>query len=158
MPTPPAPRATPAPAPTVSIHLAFRDAARAIEFYTRAFGAVERYRLTEPGGKIGHAEIAIGTSVLMLSDEYPDFGALSAQTLGGSPIRMHLTVPDADATVRQAVAAGATLLRPVANQGHGERAGLVADPFGYGWFVATPVDPVTPEEMQRRFTAALGGA
>ena len=140
---------------TATPYLALRGAARAIEFYRQAFGAAELYRLTEPTGKIGHAEIVIGNSVLMLSDEYPDFGALSPQTLGGSPIRIHLTVADADRVVQQAVSAGATLLRPVADQGHGERGGLVADPFGYSWFIATPIEEVSPEEMQRRFTAAF---
>ena len=151
------PTTAPAPAQTATLYMAIKGAALAIEFYQEAFGATERYRLTEPSGKIGHAEIMIGNSVLMLADEYPDFGALSPVTLGGSPIRMHLNVPDADAFVQRALDAGATLLRPVADQSHGERGGLIADQFGYSWFVGTPIEEVTPEEMQRRFTAALGG-
>lgn len=145
----------PADSHTLTPYLAFKNSARAIEFYTRAFGAVELFRLTEPGGKIGHAEIRIGDSNLMLADEYPDFGHLSAQTIGGSPITLHLYVEDVDAFVRHAVDAGATLLRPVKDEFHGNRGGVVADPFGYHWMVATQIEEVSPEEMQRRFAAAF---
>lgn len=143
---------------TATAYLAVRNASRAIEFYKQAFGAREVFRLTEPSGKIGHAEIEIGTSRLMLSDEYPDFGALSPQALGGSPIKIHLEVEDVDAVVRRAVEAGATVLRPVKNEFYGERVGMVADPFGFAWFIATAIEDVAPEEMQRRFDAALAGA
>lgn len=145
----------PADSPALTPYLAFKNSARAIEFYVRAFGAVERYRLTEPGGKVGHAEIRIGDSNLMLADEYPDFGHLSAQTLGGSPITLHLYVEDVDAVVSRAVDAGATLLRPVKDEFHGNRGGVVADPFGYHWMVTTQIEEVSPEEMQRRFAAAF---
>lgn len=148
----------PPSAPVATPYLAIRGAAQAIDFYCRAFGAVEKGRLTEPGGKIGHAEIAIGSSPIMISDEYPDFGAVGPLTLGGSPIRIHLTVPNVDAFVARAVAAGATVLRPVADQFHGERGGLIADPFGYSWFVATPTEDVSMAEMQRRFTAEMSGS
>jgi PhnB protein len=139
----------------VTAHLIVPDAARAIAFYIRAFGARELYRLVEPGGKIGHAELMIGNSRLMICDEYPDFGALGAATIGGSPVKLLVYVDDADAIVRQALAAGATELRPVKNQFYGDRSGMVLDPFGLSWSIATPVEEVSPDEMQRRFTAAL---
>ena len=132
-------------------YLAYRDASAAIAFYKKAFGAEERMRLTEPGGKIGHAEIAIGDSVIRLSDEYADYGVLSAQTLGGSPVRMNLHVPDVDAVAKQAVAAGAKMVRPVADQFYGYRSGVFSDPFGYTWILSTLVENVSAEEMQRRF-------
>ena len=140
---------------SITAHLIVRDATSAIAFYTRAFGARELYRLVEPGGKIGHAELMIGNSRVMICDEYPDFGALAATTIGGSPIRLLIYVDDADAVVRQAVAAGATELRSVKNQFHGDRSGMVLDPFGLTWSIATPVEDVSPDEMQRRFSAAL---
>jgi len=140
---------------SVTAHLVARDAAAAIGFYTRAFGARELYRLVEPGGKVGHAELMIGNSRLMIADEYPDFGALGAASIGGSPVKLLLYVADADAVMRQALAAGATELRPVKNQFHGDRSGMVLDPFGLSWTIATPIEDVSPDEMQRRFTAAL---
>jgi PhnB protein len=140
---------------TVTPYLTVRDATRALEFYRNAFGAEELFRLAEPSGRIGHAELRIGSSTIMLSDEYPDFGALSPASLGGSPVRLHLRVKDVDAFVRQAIAAGATQLRPVKDEFHGERTGMLADPFGHQWFVATHIEDVSPAEMQRRFTKAL---
>lgn len=149
---------TPArPSGGLTAHLVTTDTARAIEFYGRAFGARELFRLVEPSGKVGHAEIAIGDSVLMLADEYPDFGARSAAYFGGSPVRFHLYVNDADAAVQRAIAAGATELRPVADQFYGDRSGMVLDPFGIAWTLATPVEDLSSDEMQRRFSAALGG-
>lgn len=148
-------RPLPSTTQSVTAHLIVQDAARAIAFYTRAFGARELYRLVEPGGKIGHAELMIGNSRLMICDEYPGFGALAAATIGGSPVKLLVYVDDADAVVRQALAAGATELRPVQNQFHGDRSGMVLDPFGLSWSIATPVEDVSPGEMQRRFTAAL---
>ena len=142
---------------TVTAYLTVRDAAKAIEFYQNAFGAVELFRLTEPGGKIGHAELAIGNSVVMLSDEYPDFGALSPQTIGGSPVKLHLSVPDADAAVETAIKAGATLVRPLVDEFYGERTAMVTDPFGLSWFIASPKETVSSEEMQRRCSASLTG-
>lgn len=138
-------------------HLVVPDAANALAFYTRAFGARELYRLTEPSGKIGHAEFAIGASRVMLADEYPDFGARSAAAIGGSPIKLLIYVDDVDAAMRQALAAGATELRPVKNQFHGDRSGMVLDPFGLSWTIATQIEDVSPAEMQRRFSAALAG-
>lgn len=150
MPTPPS-----GPRQSVTAHLTARDAARAIEFYIRAFGAQELFRLVEPSGKVGHAELLVGASRIMICDEYPDFGALSPAAIGGSPIKLLLYVDDADAVMRQAVAAGATELRPVKPQFYGDRSGMVLDPFGFSWSIATPVEDVSPAEMQRRFSAAL---
>lgn len=140
---------------SVTAHLIARDAARAIDFYTRAFGARELYRLVEPSGKIGHAELLVGTSRIMICDEYPDFGALSPPTVGGSPVKFLLYVDDADAFVHRAVEEGATELRAVKTQFYGDRSGMVLDPFGFSWSIATPVEEVSPAEMQRRFSAAL---
>ena len=142
---------------TVTPHLVAQDAAAALAFYVRAFGAVERYRLVEPSGKIGHAEIAVGDAVVMVCDEYPDFGAVSPAAYGGSPIKLLIYVDDCDAVVARAVEAGATLLRPVKDQFHGDRSGRVVDPAGFTWTIATRREEVSPDEMQRRFTAALAG-
>jgi PhnB protein len=142
---------------TVSTYLTVKGAAGAIEFYRAAFGAEELFRLAEPGGKVGHAELRIGNSTVMLSDEYPDFGALSPATVGGSPVKLHLYVEDVDAVVASAVAAGATLVRPVKDQFYGDRAGMIADPYGHSWHVATPKEQVSPAEMQRRWDKALAG-
>lgn len=145
------PVATPESRQTATPYLCFKNSAAAIEFYTKAFGAKEIYRLAEPNGRIGHAELQIGDSRIMISDEFPDFGALSAETMGGSPVRIQLMVPDVDVFVRQAVAAGATLARPVQDQFYGYRSGQIADPFGYKWSVSTFKETVSPEEMQRRY-------
>ena len=118
-------------------YLTVKDAARAIEFYKKAFGAVERGRLADPSGKIGHAEITIGGSTIMLADEFPDYDAISPATLGGSPVKMHLYVDDVDAFAERAIAAGAKMVRPVEDQFYGDRSGQLADPFGYTWIVAT---------------------
>ena len=142
---------------TVTPHLVAQDAAAALAFYVRAFGAVERYRLVEPSGKIGHAEITVGDAVVMVCDEYPDFGAVSPAAFGGSPIKLLIYVDDCDAVVARAVEAGATLLRPVKDQFHGDRSGMVVDPAGFTWTIATRREEVSPDEMQRRFTAALAG-
>ncbi len=136
-------------------YLAVRGAARAIEFYKKVFGATEAYRLTDPSGRIGHAEINIGQSKIMLSDEWPDFGALSPETIGGSPVSFHLDVPNVDEMVQRAVDAGAILLRPVADEFFGERRGMVTDPFGFSWHISTAKEEVSPEEMQRRWNEAL---
>ncbi len=142
---------------TVTPHLVAQDAAAALAFYVRAFGAVERYRLVEPSGKIGHAELSIGDAVVMVCDEYPDFGAVSPAAYGGSPVKLLVYVDDCDAVVARAVEAGATLLRPVKDQFHGDRSGMVVDPAGFTWTIATRREEVSPDEMQRRFTAALAG-
>lgn len=125
------------------------DAAKALAFYREAFGATETYRLPM-GDKIGHAEIQIGDSRLMLSDEYPEWDALGPRARGGATGSFLIYVPDADAAVERAVKAGAKVLQPVENQFWGDRMGTVADPFGHKWMLGTHVEDVTPEEMQRR--------
>ncbi len=136
-------------------YLGMRDAAAAIEFYKRAFGAVEVMRLTQPDGKIGHAEIRIGQAFIMLADEFPEYGFHSPQSLGGSPVRIHLNVPDVDATVRQAVAAGGKVAQAVKDEFYGERSGQIEDPFGYRWMISTTKEALSGEEVQRRFDALM---
>lgn len=138
-------------------YLVFNGAAKAIEFYKQAFGAAEVFRMEGPDGRVGHAEIKIGNSHVMLADEHPEMGARSPQSIGGSPISLMLYVEDVDAVVSQAVEAGAKVTRPVANQFYGDRTGGVEDPFGYAWYVATHVEDVPPEELQKRAAAAHGG-
>ena len=140
----------------LSPYLAVRDADAAIAFYTGHFGATERFRLVDPdSGKIGHAELAFGDTVLMLADEYPDFGAIGPETLGGTSVKLHLYVDDVDNVFRKAIAAGAAELRPVKDQFHGDRSGMLEDPFGHQWFIATRKEEVTPSEMQRRWAEGL---
>ena len=142
---------------TVTPYLIINGAAQAIEFYKQAFGAEETMRMPGPGGAIMHAEIKIGDSFVMLSDEFPDYGALSPQGLNGSPVTLSLYVEDADATFERAVAAGATVRMPLGDQFWGDRYGQVVDPFGHIWAVATHKEDVTPEEMATRAAAAFGG-
>jgi PhnB protein len=137
------------PQPTVIPRLCFKDSRRAIEFYQRAFGAKENMRLVDPDQKIGIAEIQIGNARILLSDEYPEFGAVSPETLGGSTVRIKLMVSDVDAVAQRALAAGANMVRPVEDQFYGERVGQVADPFGYTWIIATHKEDMSTEEMQR---------
>jgi uncharacterized glyoxalase superfamily protein PhnB len=134
-------------------YLCVRDARSAIDFYRRAFGAKEKFRLVEPGGKLGHAQLDFDGHTLMLSEEYPEMGVRSAETLGGTPITLHLHVDDADAWIERAVAAGATLERAPEDHFYGERSGTVRDPFGYRWLIGHAIEAVSPEEMQRRYTA-----
>ena len=143
---------------SVTPYLILDDAARALEFYKKALGAVELMRMPAPGGKIGHAEIRIGDSPVMLADESPEMGARSARTIGGSPISLMVYVEDVDARVAQAVAAGAKLTRPVANQFYGDRTGGIDDPFGYHWYLATHIEDVPPDELEKRAAKAMGGA
>src|SRR4029079_14371393 len=132
-------------------YLCYRDAAAAIDFYKSAFGATELMRLAEPSGKIGHAELQIGDVILMISDEYPDYDAISAETLGGSPIKLHLYIPDVDQFAQRAVAEGAIVSRPIEDQSYGDRAGQLKDPFGYTWMVATHKQDVSVADMQKGF-------
>lgn len=134
----------------VTPYLTVRDAAKAIEFYQRAFGATERGRLTMPGGKIGHAELAIGGGVIMLADEFPEWGNVSPQTLKGATAGLAFYVADVDAAFARAVAAGATVKEPVGDKFWGDRAGSVVDPFGHKWTLLTHQEDVTYPEMQRR--------
>jgi PhnB protein len=139
----------------MSPYLIVKGANAAIAFYAKAFGAKHLFSLKEPSGKVGHAELEIGDSRFMLADEYPDFGALSPVTIGGSPVSIHLYVANVDEITARAVEAGATLLRPVSDEFFGDRVALVADPFGHKWHLATKKEDVTPEEMQRRMDAAF---
>jgi PhnB protein len=145
----PAPQHETNPVRSVSLYMCVADASAAIEFYREAFGAKELMRLTEPDGRIGHAEIQIGNAVVMISDEYPDYGTVSPQTIGGSSVKIHLEVTDVDTFAERAIKAGATLVRPIEDQFYGDRAGQIADPFGYTWIVATHQKDVPIEEMQK---------
>lgn len=148
----------PDPGHALTPHLILCDAARAIDWYVAVFGAVEEFRLTEPSGKVGHAELKLGGGGLMLADEYPEHGALGPRTVGATPVRLHLYVADVDAVVRRAVDAGATLLRPVQDEFYGDRCGMLQDPFGHLWQLASRREDVSPEQMQRRWSAMLQGA
>ncbi|HUG94430.1 MAG TPA: VOC family protein [Planctomycetaceae bacterium] len=140
---------------TVTPYLFVRGAAQAIDFYRQAFGAVETARLAGAQGKLGHAEIRIGDSAIMLADEMPEMGISSPQTLGGAPMCLLLYVDDVDARFQQALSAGATEVRPVRDQFYGDRSGTLADPFGHLWTIASHVEDVSPEELLRRFEAAM---
>ncbi len=139
---------------TATPYLIVNDAAQAIEFYKEAFGATELLRMAKPDGKIGHAEIRIGDSTIMLADEFPEMGARSPQSFGGSPVSIFLYVENVDAVFAQTVAAGAVVQRPVADQFYGDRMGGVKDPFGHAWYIATHVEDVSPEEMRKRAATA----
>ncbi len=137
-------------------YIIVKGAAKAIEFYKEAFGASEIYRLCDPGnGKIGHAELVIGRHKLMLADEYPDWGALSPPTLGGTPVSLHFYVADVDAVVKQASECGATVLGAAKDEFFGDRSATLVDPFGHQWQISTRKEEVTPEEMQRRWNEAV---
>lgn len=139
---------------TVTPYVIVAGAAQAIEFYKHAFGATELLRL-DGGGKIMHAEIKIGDSPIMLADEFPEMGARGPNAFGGSPVSLMIYVPDVDAFVAKAVAAGGTLRRPVQDQFYGDRSGMVADPFGHVWTIATHKEDIPPAEIERRFAAMM---
>jgi PhnB protein len=136
----------------VTPYLFVRGAARAIDYYKNAFGAVEKVRMPGPDGKIGHAELQIGDSMIMLADENPQMHAKSPETLGGSTNSLVLYVEHVDSVVDKAVKSGAKLVRPVADQFYGDRMGTIADPFGQVWSVGTHIEDVSPEEMKKRMT------
>lgn len=138
------------------LHVA--DAAAAIDFYVRAFGVREKFRLTEPGGRIVHAELEFGPMTLMLSEEYPEYGIRGPRAIGGTSVTIHLHVDDADALIERAVQAGATLETAPQDQFYGERSGCIRDPFGHRWNIGHAIEEVAPEEMQRRYTALLKAA
>ena len=142
---------------SVTPYLTASDAAKAIEFYQRAFGAMERDRLVMPDGRIGHAEIRIGDSMFMLADEFPEYGGKSAQTLKGSPVGFALYVENVDQAFQRAVDAGATVQEPVDNKFWGDRAGAVMDPFGHKWTLLTHIEDVPPAEMKRRMAEFCAG-
>lgn len=139
----------------VFIYLRVRNAPAAIEFYVRAFGAREKFRLTEPSGRIGHVELEFGPVIIMVSEEYPEYGILGPESVGGTSVSIHLHVDNCDAVISQALAAGATLVREAADQFYGERSGTVRDPFGHEWLIGHSLEDVDPEEMQRRYTRLM---
>jgi PhnB protein len=141
--------------PRVTPYLSIEGAAAATEFYGSVFGATERVRLDGPDGKVGHAEMQIGDSVIMLSDSFPEMGAPSPTALGGSPVTLMVYVADVDDVFNRAVHAGAKVIASVENQFYGDRTGQFEDPFGHRWNVASHVEDVSPEEMQRRAAAAM---
>ena len=137
---------------TVIPYIVVKGGAAAIAFYQKAFDAEEIFRMTDPSdGRIGHAELRIGGSVVMLSDEYPDFGAVSPDTIGGSAVTLHLATNTVDADLDRATKAGATILRPATDQSFGERSALVVDPFGHRWMLSQTIEKVTPKDMQARW-------
>jgi len=142
----------------VTPYLVVDGAAEAIDFYSRIFGATELMRMPAPGNKIGHAEIKVGDSVVMLADAVAGMGHKSPKTLGGSPVSLLLYVEDTDTTVKRAIENGAKLSRPVEDQFYGDRMGTVEDPFGHVWHVATHVEDVSPEEMKRRMESMATAA
>ncbi len=143
--------------PRLSPYLCIDGAARAIDFYVDVLGATERMRMAGPDGRIGHAELELGDSIIMLADEYPDMGILSPTRIGGTAVTLHAYVEDVDAVFDKALAAGAKALRPVENQFYGDRSGQFEDPFGHRWNIATHVEDIDPEEMARRAEEAGAG-
>jgi len=143
---------------TVTPFVYIRDVARAIEFYQSAFGATELFRLAAPGGKIGHAELQIGNSRIMLSNEFPDMNLRGPESLGGTSVSFLIFVEDVDSKFNQAIAAGAKVLHPVKDQFYGDRSGTLADPFGHSWTIATHVEDVSADEMNRRYEAVSKSA
>ena len=140
---------------SVTPYLILKNAAAAIEFYKKALGAVELYRMEAPGGKIGHAEIRIGDSPVMLADEYPDMGYKGPESLGGTSVSLMVYVADVDKVYPQAIAAGGKELRPLQNQFYGDRSGTLSDPFGHVWTISSHVEDVSEEEMAKRAEAAM---
>ena len=142
--------------PQVTPYLCIDGAVDAIEFYGEVLGTKERMRMPAPGGKVGHCELQLGDSVIMLADEFPEMGVRSPKSVGGTPVTISVYVDDVDNVFERAVKAGAKLLRPVEDQFYGDRAGQFEDPFGHRWSVATHVEDVPPDEMAKR-AAAMGG-
>ncbi len=140
---------------SVTPYLVMKNAAAAIEFYKKAFGAVELLRMAAPGGKIGHAEIKIGDSPVMLADEYPDMGFKGPESLGGTPVSLMIYVDDVDKIYPQAISAGGKEVRPLQNQFYGDRSGTLTDPFGHVWTISTHVEDVPEEELAKRAEATM---
>jgi PhnB protein len=140
----------------VTPYLIVDGGAAAIEFYASVFGATERMRMDAPEGRIGHAELEIGDSVIMLADEHPEMNARGPRSIGGTPVSLHVYVEDADSVFERAIEAGAKPVRPVEDQFYGDRLGSFEDPFGHHWNVATHVEEVSPEEMSKRMADAGG--
>jgi PhnB protein len=139
----------------VSPYLIVNGAERALDFYTQAFGAVEIFRHKAPDGKIGHAEVRIGDTIIMLADEFPAHDAHGPRKFGGSPVSLHLYCEDVDAVAAKAVAAGGKMKRPVADQFYGDRLGTLEDPFGHTWHLSMHIEDVAPEELDRRAKKAM---
>lgn len=140
---------------TATIYLITSGAAKAIEFYKQAFGATEVLRLDSPDGTIGHAEIKIGDSIIMLADEFPQMGHKSPKSLGGSPAGICLYFENVDEVFERAVAAGGKVVRPVMDQFYGDRSGTIEDPSGHNWTIATHIEDVSPEEINRRYAEMM---
>src|SRR5262245_42614352 len=138
---------------SVTPYLVVDAGAKALDFYKQVFGATERMRMPGPGGKIGHAEMRIGDSAIMLADEHPEMGARGPRAYGGAAVSLHLYVPDVDATVKKAVDAGAKMLQPVQDKFYGDRMGTIEDPFGHHWHVSTHTEDVSHDEIARRAAA-----
>ena len=143
--------------PQVMPYLSVAGGAAAIEFYGKVLGTTERMRMAGPDGKVGHAELELGDAVIMLADEFPEMGNRGPKTVGGSPVTVHVYVEDVDSVFERAIKEGATSLRAVENQFYGDRSGQFEDPFGHHWNVATHVEDVPPEEMEKRAAQAMSG-
>jgi PhnB protein len=143
---------------TVTPYLVIKGAAKAIEYYKNVFGATVVVRMDGPDGKVGHAELQIGDSRIMLADENPVMGNRSAESIGGSPVSLYLYLPDCDKVVAKAAAEGAKILKPVQDQFYGDRSGFLQDPFGHLWGIATHVEDVSGEEMSRRMKKMMPAA
>ena len=142
--------------PQVTPYLIIDGADAAIDFYTKVLGATERMRMPSPGGKIGHAELELGDSLIMLADEHPEMGIRGPKTVGGTPVTMHVYVEDVDSVFERALNAGATATREVKDQFYGDRSGQFEDPFGHRWSVASHVEDVSADEMTKRAAEAMG--
>jgi PhnB protein len=143
---------------TVTPYLVIKGAAKAIEYYKNVFGATEIHRMASPDGRVGHAELQIGTSRVMLADENPSMGYRSAESIGASPVSLYLYLPDCDKVIAKAVAGGAKILKPVQDQFYGDRSGFIQDPFGHFWGVATHIEDVSPKELDERAKKAMQAA
>jgi PhnB protein len=140
---------------TITPHLTVKGATQAIEFYKKAFGAIEKGVSKDPGGVVLHAQMQIGDSVFFLNDEFPAMGSKGPQSLGGTPVTIHLFFPDADKVFHQAVAAGAKVVMPIGDQFWGDRYGIVTDPFGHAWSIATHQEDLTPDEIMERMKRSM---
>jgi PhnB protein len=143
--------------PQVTPYLHIDGASAAIDFYSKVFGATERMRMPSPGGKVGHAELQIGDALVMLADEHPEMDVKGPKTIGGTPVTISVYVEDVDAVFERALKEGAKSLRPLENQFYGDRSGQFEDPFGHHWSVATRVEDVPPDEMEKRAAEAMTG-
>jgi PhnB protein len=143
---------------SVTPYLIVKGAAQAIDYYKKVFGATEVVRMDGPNGQVGHAELQIGDSRIMLADENPEMGHKSAATIGASPVSLYLYMPDVDGVVKKAVAEGAKILKPVQDQFYGDRSGFIQDPFGHQWGVATHIEDVSPQEMKERMKKVMQAA